>query len=277
MRAGTLLAQRLDVAKGSLTGEPVTLAEDVDVDTRNRIGVSVATTGLVAYRTGAGSQRQLTWMDRSGTVRGTIGEPDVISNPRVSPDGRRVAVQRTFQGNEDIWLVDGARMTRFTFDPASDTRPVWSPDGTRIAFSSARTGAGDLYQKLTGGAGTEERLVTSDQLKNAYSWSPDGHFLLFNSADAQTNADLWVVPMVGNRAPSVFLKTPFREATGVFSPNGRWVAYVSNESGRQEIYVRPFRARVRPEASGRCPQRAAPFPCGGTMARNCITSTRRAP
>ena len=241
VRAGTLVAQRLDVAKGALTGEPVTVAEDVAVDTRYRIGVSVATTGLVAYRTGAGSQRQLTWFDRSGTVRGTIGEPDAsLSNPRVAPDGRRVAVQRTVQGNDDIWLLDGARTSRFTFDPAPDMRPVWSPDGTRIAFTSTRTGAGDLYQKLTSGAGTEERLVTSDQLKNAYSWSPDGHFLLFNSSDAQTNTDLWVVSMVGNRAPSVFLKTPFREVNAVFSPDGRWVAYMSNESGRQEIYVRPF-------------------------------------
>ena len=241
VRNGTLVAQRLDVAEGALTGEPVTLAEGVAVDGRDRIGVSVAATGLVAYRTGAGSHRQLTWMDRSGTVRGTIGEPEArLSNPRVAPDGRRVAVQRTVQGNEDIWLLDGARTSRFTFDPASDVRPVWSPDGTRIAFTSTRTGAGDLYQKLTSGADTEERLVTSDQLKNAYSWSPDGHFLLFNSSDAQTNTDLWVVQMVGNRAPSVFLKTPFREINGVFSPDGRWVAFMSNESGRQEIYVRPF-------------------------------------
>ena len=168
-----------------------------------------------------------------------------------------------------------------------DVRPVWSPDGTRIVFMSNRTGGGDLYQKLTSGAGTEERLVTSDQLKNAYSWSPDGRFLLFNSTDPQTNTDLWVVPMAGDRTPSVFLKTPFREVNGVFSPDGRWVAYGSNESGRQEIYVRPFvpprvtlrraRPRARLGASGRCRRRAAPFPFGGPMARNCITSTRRAP
>ena len=120
VRAGTLVAQRLDVAKGALTGEQVTLADGVAVDARSRIAVSVAATGLVAYRTGGGSQRQLTWMDRSGTVRGTIGDPDgSLSNPRVSPDGRRVAVQRTVQGNEDIWLLDGARTSRFTFDPAA--------------------------------------------------------------------------------------------------------------------------------------------------------------
>ena len=241
VRAGTLVAQRLDVAKGALTGEQVTLADGVAVDARSRIAVSVAATGLVAYRTGGGNHRQLTWMDRSGTVRGTIGDPDgSLSNPRVSPDGRRVAVQRTVQGNEDIWLLDGARTSRFTFDPAVEFRPVWSPDGTRIAFMSNRTGGGDLYQKLTSGAGAEERIVTSDQIKNAYSWSADGRFLLYNSSDPQTNTDLWVVPMAGDHTPSVFLKTPFREVMGVFSPDGRRVAYGSNESGRQEIYVRPF-------------------------------------
>ena len=166
VRAGTLVAQRLDVAKGALTGEPVTLADGVAVDTRYRSAVSVAATGLVAYRTGAGSQRQLTWVDRSGTARGTVGDPDAtLSNPRVSPDGRRVAVARTVQGNTDLWLLDGARTSRFTFDAARDIRPVWSPDGTRIVFRSNRTGAGDLYQKLTSGAGTEERLVASDQVK----------------------------------------------------------------------------------------------------------------
>jgi Tol biopolymer transport system component len=241
VRAGTLVAQRLDVAKGGLTGEPVTLAEGVAVDGRHQVAVSVAATGLVAYRTVAGSQRQLTWMDRSGTVRGTIGEPDAsLSNPRVAPDGRRVAVQRTVQGNDDIWLLDGARTSRFTFDPAGEWRPVWSPNGSTIAFTSNRTGAGDLYQKLTSGAGAEERLVTSDQLKQVYSWSADGRFLLYNSSDPQTNTDLWVVPLAGDHTPSVFLKTPFREITGVFSPDGRWVAYMSNEAGRQEIYVRPF-------------------------------------
>jgi Tol biopolymer transport system component len=151
------------------------------------------------------------------------------------------------QGNLDLWLLDDARASRFTFDAAFDGFPVWSPDGTRIVFQSRRTGVNDLYQKLTSGAGVEERLVTSDQSKVPNSWSADGRFLLYHSIGAEADADLWVVPMVGDNTPSVVLKTPFRETRGTFSPDGRWVAYQSNESGRHEIYVRPF---VPPGAAG---------------------------
>ena len=127
----------------------------------------------------------------------------------MSPDGRRVVVDRTVQGNSDVWLLDGARTSRFTFDAAADEFPLWSPDGTRIVFRSNRTGPGDLYQKLASGAGVEERLVASDQTKIPTSWSADGRFLLyFNILGSNVNNDLWVVPMVGDRTPSVFLKTP---------------------------------------------------------------------
>ncbi len=244
VRAGTqtLVAQRLDVDKAALTGEPVTVADGVGVDANNLSAVSVAASGLVAYRMGTGGQRKLTWFDRVGTAQGTIGDPDAtLSNPRVSPDGRRVVVERTAQGNTDLWLLDGTRTSRFTFDAASETRPVWSPDGTRLVFMSRRTGVGDLYQKLASGAGSEERIVASDQTKVPSSWSADGRFLIYYSVDPRAEADLWVVPMLGGRAPSVFLKTPFGEAGGAFSPDGRWVAYLqANESGRTEVYVRPF-------------------------------------
>jgi eukaryotic-like serine/threonine-protein kinase len=198
--------------------------------------------GLVAYRAGVGSQRQLTWVDRSGTVRGTFGDPDgdALRYPRVSPDGQRVVVTRTVQGNFDLWLLDGTRTTRVTFDAARDDYPQLSPDGARIVFRSIRTGYGDLYHKLVGSSVAEEPLLVSDQNKTPISWSADGRFLLYQSITPQTNGDLWVLPMTGDTTPWVFLKTPFREVYGSFSPDGRWVAYHSNESGRPEVYVRPF-------------------------------------
>ena len=177
----------------------------------------------------------------------------------MSPDGQRVVVSRTVQGNTDLWLLDGARTSRFTFDPALDRFPLWSPDGTRIVFDSTRAGARDLYLKVASGAGAEEVLLAFPQTKVANDWSADGRFLLYYSLDPQTNADLWVVPLEGNRTPWVFLKTPFDERHGTFSPDGRWVAYTSNESGRNEIYIRPF---AGPAASG-----AAAPAAGGTYPR----------
>jgi len=245
VRGGTLVAQRLDVVQAALVGETVTLADGVAVDDVGfRGAVTVAETGLVAYRTGAGSRRQLAWFDRSGTAAGTAGDSDGSSylSPRVSPEGRRVAVSRTVAGNTDVWLLEGARASRVTFDAASDYFPLWSGDGTRIVFRSNRTNQGDLYEKLTNGASVEQQLVTSAEIKIPNSWSADGRFLLYASTDQTqpTSTDLWVLEMSGDRTPSVFLKTPFREGYSVFSPDGRWVAYHSNESGRQEIYVRPF-------------------------------------
>ena len=240
VRTGMLVAQQLDVEKAALIGEPLTLADGVATDGSSRSAVSVATAGLVTYRTGARSQRRLTWFDRSGLARGTVGDPDAtFARPRVSRDGRRVAVARTVQGNTDVWLLDGVRASRLTFDAAVDSYPVWSPDGSRIAFSSNRTGQLDLYQMLTIG-GMEERLISaSDQARVPYSWSVDGRRLLYSSVASQGNVDLWIVPMVGEHTPWAFAKAPFRESYGVFSPDGRWVAYQSNETGRPEVYVRP--------------------------------------
>ena len=239
VRAGNLVAQRLDVAKAETLGDAATLATGVVPD-RFRSAVSVAATGVIAYRTGI-AKRQLVWRDRSGAAHGNVGTQDgTLVEPRVSPDGQRVVVSRTAEGNQDLWLLDGSRTSRFTFDTAADRSPAWSPDGRTIAFHSSRTGIGDLYVKLTTGARPEERLVASDQLKAPGNWSADGALLLYHSVDPPTDLDLWVVPTANGRAPSIVLKTPFRESYPMFSPDSRWVAYQSNESGQYEVYVRPF-------------------------------------
>ena len=243
IRAGTLLAQRLDLGRGELTGDPVTVADPVAFNAGTFAGAfSVSAAGLVAYRSGEATQRQLVWFDRSGKTLGTLGPPDAnsLTSPSLSPDGRRVAVYRTVQGNTDIWLLDATRTTRFTFDASLDRYPVWSPDGSRIVFESNRKGPRDLYLKASNGAGGEELLVESAQNKAAFDWSRDGRFLAYRSEDPQTSFDLWVLPMEGDRKPFVFLRTNFDEHRAQFSPDGRWVAYTSNESGQFEIYVRPF-------------------------------------
>jgi Tol biopolymer transport system component len=204
---------------------------------------SVSETGALVYRGGAGSN-VLTWFDQHGTLTGTLGEPGDFWNPAVSPDGTRVAVSIGPVGSQNIWIVDVGRntTTRFTVDSANDDFPVWSPDGKSLVFSSNRTGQYKLYIKPTDGSG-EERLLT-DQPGVPTSWSKDGRFLLFTNNSPQTAADIWVLPDPGrvSRAtkPVPVLATPFAEGSAHFSPDGRWIAYRSNESGTFEIYVRPF-------------------------------------
>jgi Tol biopolymer transport system component len=160
----------------------------------------------------------------------------------ISPDGRRVAVSRTVQGNADVWLIDALRgvPSRFTFDAATDNFPIWSPDGSRIVFASTRKGPLDLFQKVSSGASGEELLLESSLEKAPLHWSPDGRFLLYGQVDPKTGFDLRALPLFGDRKPFPFVNTRFNENDGQFSPDWRWVAFQSNESGRYEVYVQPF-------------------------------------
>jgi eukaryotic-like serine/threonine-protein kinase len=153
-----------------------------------------------------------------------------------------VALHRTVQNNVDVWLVDLMRggSTRFTFDAATDGFPLWSPDGTRIAFASNRNGVMDLYLKPSSGAGSEELVRESPSNKLPLSWSSDGRFLLVVEAGPTKTADLWTQPLTGDGKPSPWLNTPFAETGGQFSPDGRWVAYQSNEFR----FVRDLRTAV---------------------------------
>jgi Tol biopolymer transport system component len=198
---------------------------------------------LLAYRTGTTSNQQLTWFDRSGKPLGTLGDAGFFWSVEFSPDRKRVAVCLGRE-NDDVWIYDVQRglRTRFTFSPAAERTSVWSPDGRDIIFDSNAKGQFDLYRKAADGTGKEELLFADAANKIPESWSPDGRFLLFFRVDRTTLQDIWVLPITPGAPskPYAWLATPFREAHAKFSPDGHWVAYESNESGRFEIYVAPF-------------------------------------
>ena len=247
MRQGGLVARRFDASTGVLTGDPVVIADPVGSEPTLGVGAfSVSLTGVVAYRSGSAVRRQLTWFDRSGKPVGVLGEPDGSGQtaPVLAPDEKRAAVFRAVQGNNDIYILDALRSTRFTFDASLDRYPVWSHDGRRIIFDSNRSGRRILYWGLSDRSGNEELLFESNVDSAPNDVSTDGRFLMYVSLASESGADLWVLPLdekVKERKPTVFLKTMFEERQGQFSPGGRWVAYQSTESGAgYEIYVRPF-------------------------------------
>ncbi len=251
LRQDTLFAQRVDLTRGEVTGEPVPVANQVAFNPSFSAGAfSVSPAGAITYRTGSGTITQLTWFDRLGKAVGTVGQPDAnaLLCPTLSPDGSRVAAYRTVESNVNLWVFDEpSRMTKLTFGAGRETYPVWSPDGSRIVFSKETKGALSLYQKASSGGGEEELLLeSSGNNLSPQSWSRDGKYLLYVERDPQTGGDLWVLPMEGKEKKFKFLATKFEERAAQFSPNGRWVAYASDEQGQPEIYVRPF----PPEPSG---------------------------
>ena len=254
VRDGTLLAQPFDARRMELSGEPTTLAGVLGTFL-SRGFFSVSANGVLVYRAGAGRFRQLTWYDRQGKALGTAGEPgDLFPEVDLSPDGTHAAVSRidVEARNAVVWLLDFSRgtSTRFTFGSFSDTGPVWSPDGNRIIFASNREGNYDLYQKPASGARDEDLLLNSNEGKVPSSWSRDGRFLLYRARDRNGKWGIWVLPLKGDKKPFPFLHTEFNEEGGQFSPDGRWVAYSSDESGRTEIFVRPFSPDSNGTASG---------------------------
>ena len=249
MRDGTLMAQPFDTRQLKLAGEPFPVAENVGTVGANGF-FSVSANGSLAYRAGVSAgNRQLAWFDRQGKQSGTVFEPAGYRDLSLSPEGTRAAILRgPINNGSDIWLHDFTRgvSTRLTFSPNAvettfDKGPVWAPDGTRIAFFSVRGAFYDLFEKPSSGTGNEVLLVHSDSNKSPNDWSHDGRFLLYSENNGKTSEDLMVLPLEGNdRKPVPLLNTAFGEAQGSFSPDTRWFAYISNESGRFEVYVQPF-------------------------------------
>jgi len=249
--AGTLMAQPLDPGKLALLGEAVPIAEQVSSTI-----FSVSPSGALAYLKGtAGAasaagvrgvvQGRLTWFDRSGKSLEPFGDLGSYRTLALSPDEKHVAFDRADSQNpsvRNIWLYEFARgvTTRFTFDAGLDFDPVWSPDGTRIIFTSSRSGAFDLYEKLSNLASDDEPVYKSIDAKASSSWTPDGRFLLYYNPVPPVRQWLLPVSPGAPRKPVRINNSDFNEAAGRISPDGRWVAYNSDESGRGEVYVRPL-------------------------------------
>ena len=249
LRQTTLLAQPYDEKRLATTGDAVPFAEQVRTMSPSiTLGIfSVAREGLLAYQAAGAGADQLTWFDRSGRPVGTLGDPGEFASVEFSPDRKRVAV--TLRGqDDDIWIYDVARglPTRFTYSPSMERVPVWSPDGRSIVYASNAKGHFDLYRKSADGTGNEELLYADGEYKIPSSWSPDGKLLLFWGSEPNALSDIWVLPIgapsgsSSGSKPFRWLATPFREAAAQLSPDGHWVTYESNESGRNEIYAAPF-------------------------------------
>jgi Tol biopolymer transport system component len=244
VRQRKLYAQTFNQARTELTGNPYLL--DEPVSTENGLApVSASATSAILYRTGGVvGRRQLVWVDRSGAEVGRVGEPDDNNplTPEISPDGRFVALSRSVDANQDVWLLDTTRgvLSRFTSDVGSDAFPIWSPDSKSIVFNSARRGVFDLYRKSIDGSGAEELVLATPLPKGPTDWSPDGRVLLYRSPGPETGLDIWALPLERDQKPFAVVQTMFDERDAKFSPDGRWIAFESNESGQREIYVRPF-------------------------------------
>ncbi len=233
-----------------LMGEAVMVAPSVAVFGARPL-FAVSDNGTLAYR--GGSEYQFSWLDRKGGALDPVAEATAASFARISPDGTRIVFDRVDDaGGVDIWVKDIARdvTTRLTFDPARDEFPIWSPDGRRILFRSNRGGTFDLYEKTAEGTGDERLVLHTDLEKWPDDWSPDGRYVIYEERSSENGDDLWLLPMDGDRKPIALVRSPFTETFGQFSPDGRWIAYQSDQSGRSEVSVRPFGPLGTDAASG---------------------------
>lgn len=241
------MAQRLDPDGLMLAGEPIPLAEGVR-------DFAASENGVLVYRKAAAqagapaATRELLWFDRNGKPAGRVGPPSTYGNPRLSPDGHRVAVDTVDSGKRDIWVIDINQgvPARRTFDPAPDSNPVWAPDGSRIVFNSSRgdnPSPSKLYQTSASGAGSDELLLaTADGNNVPQDWSFDARYILYTRARLATitTVDLWALPLFGDKKAIPLLQSPSRKVQAQLSLDGRWMAYSTNESGTYQIVVQPF-------------------------------------
>jgi eukaryotic-like serine/threonine-protein kinase len=257
VRSGTLMAQPFEARSLRLAGDPEAIEEGVPYFRPSAAAsFSVSQDGILAYQTGETLSR-LIWVDRSGNELGTVGTPaDIFGPMRISPDGQKIAagVRTLSAGGADAWIYEVGRnvATRFTFDPGTEAQPVWSPDGKRIVFGKAEGGPPNLWWKAVGDGGSGEALAPAP-FQIPSDWSNDGRFILYQTSGGDLNGDVWAMPVAGaagNRKPVQLLHSQFDHSSATFSPDSKWIAFVSNDSGRSEVYVQAFQAESDPKVVG---------------------------
>ena len=238
LQGSTLMAAPFDVRRQVLTGEAVPVVENVQGNSDGAAQYSISSTGSLVYVSGGSQANQsgLVWVSRDGKEQPLAAPPRAYRSPHISPDGRKVAVDQDHQ----VWVYELARdtMTRLTFEGTQNAFPVWIPDSSRIAFQSNKDGPTSVFWQKADGSGGLEKLTSSEYIRFPTSWSADGQLLSFGEINPTTGYDIWVLDMKDRKAVP-FLRTPFYEI-GSLSPDGRWMAYTSNESGRPEVYVQPY-------------------------------------
>ena len=241
-RGGSLLAVPFDLAQLKATGPSTVVLPKVWESVDGAAQVSISPLGQLVMVPGGipGRDRRLVWVSRNGVAERLAAPPRAYADPRLSPDDRRVAVTIT-QNTDNIWVYDipSETLTQLTFQ-GSNSMPLWTPDGARLTFSSSEAGPLNLFWKLADGSGSDERLAASEQPQAAGSWSVDGRTLLYVEYSTATGRDIWMLSNAGETKSRPVLQSPSNEAGPALSPDGRWLAYISDESGRNEVYVRPF-------------------------------------
>jgi dipeptidyl aminopeptidase/acylaminoacyl peptidase len=247
-RAGALLAVPFDLERLERTGDPVTVIEGILMEPGGAAHFTFSDDGSLAYVPGGMlvPDRKLVWVNPQGEVDPLPAEPREYINPSISPDGQQVAVIIREGSNYDVWITEVARgsLTRLTSHPQEDLAPIWGPDAKQVTFASEMAGPfPTLWWKPADGSSPQELLLEREEgrARVPTSWSPDGQTLAFTDVmDPVTGSDIWMLPLEGEGKPWAFLATEFDESAAMFSPDGRLLAYMSNETGRDEVYVQPF-------------------------------------
>jgi serine/threonine protein kinase len=243
-RAEGLAIARFNSGKLELESSAVSTGIEVAGSAGSGIAqFAIGPSGLIVYAPGVTTSRStLVLVDRNGTEQDLHQHPGFWHSPRLSPDGTRLVVSLLESGNFDLWTLELSRqtLTRVTFEDTAEYTSIWNPDGAHVTFTSNRYGPQNLFSKLAQGTGPEQRLTTSASPQFPSAWSPDGTRLAFAQFDSLTGSDIWLLSPGGDRKPEPFLNGPFNESSPVFSPDGRWIAYTSDESGKNEVYVQPL-------------------------------------